>query len=1133
MTRPADRIVTSASAEPRLRLAEEWLRETAATHEVLLLAVSRGAGNDLLHAACRQGGLVGVHRMTPLQLITELASRSLGRQGGTPVSVLGVEALAARCIALCNDVGRLEYFRPIAEAPGFARALAGTLTELRLNGTRAAEVEATGKPGVDLARLMTIYEQELDRWSLVDETGLLELACGEIAGGDHRFRGLPVLLLDLPLTSRLHRRFVDSLLEDSPSALAIVPTGDRETLASLEALFGCRAERLDDGSPRDGSKLDRLRRSMFASDRDNGAETVELDDDDHSLVFFSAPGEGRECVEIARRIRMLAGQGVPFDRMAILLRDPNVYLGLVEEALRRARIPAYFTRGTVRPHPGGRAFLALLACAAEKFSASRFAEYLSLGEVPMPDPSGAPMVIDVPWIEPEGDQLVFKTPVTIDRSRGNVADRSVDDPSMASGRLFEPVDDAEAEASAVIAGTLQVPRRWEQLLVDAAVVGGKDRWRRRLAGLEAELQLRMREVEDFGKQENLRRRIVQLGTLKRFALPVIEALAALPRSAAWGEWLEALEKLATLTLRSPERVLAVIAELRPMNRVGPVELEDVRRVLEERLSFLRSEPPRRRHGQVFVATVAEARGRCFDFVFLPGLGEGIFPRRAVEDPLLLDVYRERLVVVPGVSTRRTEDADPAELVGSIVTTQPLRFERERLLLRLASGAAASGLVVSYPSLDTLQGRSRVPSFYAVDLLRAVEGCVPTAQQLRSRAASGSTSHLGWPAPLSPEQAIDDSEYDLSYLEPLLRGPTEETKGRGRFLLQTNANLARSLRMRARRWRSAFSGADGIVDAGALTRSALAEHRLQARSYSPIALQRYAVCPYQFLLYSIHRLRPREEVSPLQQLDPLTRGSLFHEVQFEFFRALQKTGSLPLKKIDRRQLLELSDATLDRVADRYEDQLAPAIPRVWRDEIEGIRTDLRGWILAVLNSDEAWRPEFFEFSFGLGREVGRDQRSHTEEAVILDGLRLRGAIDLIEADDERGVLRVTDHKTGRARRDRYLIVGGGEVLQPLLYALAAEQQLGTRVESGRLFYCTRRGGYFAQTVPLSDANRHRVADALAVVDGAVADGFLPAAPRPNACAYCDYQIVCGPYEQTRVQRKQQQRLRPLLELRGTP
>src|ERR1039458_3165417 len=38
----------------------------------------------------------------------------------------------------------------------------------------------------------------------------------------------------------------------------------------------------------------------------------------------------------------------------------------------------------------------------------------------------------------------------------------------------------------------------------------------------------------------------------------------------------------------------------------------------------------------------EVRGRVFDIVFLPGLCEGLFPSRAHEDPILLDVYRAKL-----------------------------------------------------------------------------------------------------------------------------------------------------------------------------------------------------------------------------------------------------------------------------------------------------------------------------------------------------------------------------------------------------------------------------------------------------------------------------------------------------------
>ena len=77
----------------------------------------------------------------------------------------------------------------------------------------------------------------------------------------------------------------------------------------------------------------------------------------------------------------------------------------------------------------------------------------------------------------------------------------------------------------------------------------------------------------------------------------------------------------------------------------------------------------------------------------------------------------------------------------------------------------------------------------------------------------------------------------------------------------------------------------------LTRSLLDSQRLGERAYSLSALQKFSACPYQFLLSAIYRLQPAEEPEPLQKLDPLTRGSIFHEAQAQFFRALQKEGLL--------------------------------------------------------------------------------------------------------------------------------------------------------------------------------------------------------------------------------------------------
>ena len=68
------------------------------------------------------------------------------------------------------------------------------------------------------------------------------------------------------------------------------------------------------------------------------------------------------------------------------------------------------------------------------------------------------------------------------------------------------------------------------------------------------------------------------------------------------------------------------------------------------------------------------------------------------------------------------------------------------------------------------------------------------------------------------------------------------------------------------------------------------------------------------------------------------------------------------------------------------------------------------------------------------------------------------------------LRVTDNKTGRDNTKRNLVVGAGEMLQPVIYGLAVEQLLGARVVESRLYYCTRAGGFSERRVPLSDWRR---------------------------------------------------------------
>jgi ATP-dependent helicase/nuclease subunit B len=105
-----------------------------------------------------------------------------------------------------------------------------------------------------------------------------------------------------------------------------------------------------------------------------------------------------------------------------------------------------------------------------------------------------------------------------------------------------------------------------------------------------------------------------------------------------------------------------------------------------------------------------------------------------------------------------------------------------------------------------------------------------------------------------------------------------------------------------------------------------------------------------------------------------------------------------------------------------------------------------------------------------------------------------------------------------------------VLHPTLYALAAERLLGEPVVTGRLYYATIAQNYTTIDVQLQPWMRQRATQALRVIEDAMRNGFLPAAPRKDGCKRCEYLPICGPYEEERVAEKSQPELKALKELR---
>src|SRR5690606_28596785 len=239
------------------------------------------------------------------------------------------QAMCARLVrTLRGELGPLDR---VADAPGLACALAATLDEIRMAGLAPADL------ATPLARIAAAAEHELEPAGLADRASIHRAAI--TAASTHPLARLPLLLLDPPLHSRLEGDLVAALAAASPAVLATCPAGDDETLARLRQSLGEPTACEPPARPR---TLARVQDHLFAG-------TVSAETGDESVAVIASPGEAREAVEIARGILAEAARGTRFEEMAVLLRAGELYREPLREAFRRAGIPAYFTKGTVRP----------------------------------------------------------------------------------------------------------------------------------------------------------------------------------------------------------------------------------------------------------------------------------------------------------------------------------------------------------------------------------------------------------------------------------------------------------------------------------------------------------------------------------------------------------------------------------------------------------------------------------------------------------------------------------------------------------------------------------------------------------------------------------------------------------------
>lgn len=1019
--------------------------------------------------------VAGIYPFKVMDLARAVAEPALLGRGLLAWSAGHDALLAARLLDEAAGPRGLRLAPDLPRAP-VASALARTLSSLRRAGIEPARMEAAAERAAatpeDRDRLRAVaglYRSfhETIEGRFADAATVLR-AAREHLGQARWLRDAEVLVVDDLELDGLEAAFMEALARAFPVRLLRHdrPEGLRPaSFAGWAASRGLASVALADtlldplSAPPAPAALARLRTLLFEPPAGEPAR-------DASLTLLTAPGEAAEVRGIVRRLLAAAADGVPFEQMGVILPRPDPYAPLFTDLLQRLGLPH-------RLHPSlplrtgrtARSLLLLFRCRGLPRAA--VLEFLTFAPVPFED-------------------------------------------LLAAG---------------------ETPRtaQWDAISRDAGIVSGLDRWAiglRAYAAAEREAAAAEQEPERRRRGE---RRAGDAETLLRLVERLAETLDALAGEATWGEWADRLRAAFDRwigTARDREAVADVIADLRGLAFLeGQAPWADVEAVLEARFEWERVPLDPLATGAIHVGAIDAMAGLPFRVVAIPGLVEGGYPGVVRPDPFLLDPEREALAdaaPVPLPSDRRAAKgqlslfdaapepapAPPGDPGAGLPTTQDRLLEARRAFHRAVS-QATERLILAYPRADPRTGRERMPSLFFVAAASAREGRPVGAADLERIVVEDDLDAL------RIEDAVDRSERDRHRVRAGGRTAVLAVARGSSFFRQSHlASRARwSRQLTPYDGLIAFSPRDGVSgDVAAEVRRKL-DPVTADRPVSASRLAAFSRCGFLYLLQHVLRLEPAREPEERKRLDPLERGSVFHEVAERFLRERREQGELPV-----RDTQEMRDRLLALADERLAALVAGSPPRftaLW----DRVRAQFHALVLKWLEREAAGAgdavPAYFEVGFGMARE-GAPGEPHRREPLRIDlgdgrALRVSGQIDRIDKRPD-GTLVLRDYKTGRAPRDENEIFRGAKQLQIPFYILAAAEMFpGHPVVKAFLDYVD--AGRPVALDPASVRGDEFRQQLRGLVD-AIADGLF--IQEPTACAWCDYTAACGP--------------QPLLELR---
>jgi ATP-dependent helicase/nuclease subunit B len=1002
--------------------------------------------------------------LTLENLAAAVATPDLAAKGKAQVPSFASEMIMSTAAAQLASSGKRFYFRGIADRPGFHQAALATIEDLKKACLSPGDLEARARlPGVrrsineakvgDLLRMWKLYEDRLRDLNWFDECDLIEEAARLIPESAVIQQASGVIVYGFYDFNTVQQHLLESCIESRETAF-LVPYRPEPAFKYAEpAIAWLRSNGFEEvGLPGGGTDGSATPRTR--------APAVE-----HLCNHLF--GGGQPAVNPEEAITILSAPG-----------ERREVRETIREVVARARqdgIPLHEVGILLRsPEPYEGIF-------REALDGLGFKAYM---------PGGTPL---------SGTRSGRSVLLMLDILGHDFARRKVMEfTTYANLRTARSSDRDETRAMTSL---------WDVISMDAGVVGGTDEWLNRLRRHCDDLERERKDPESPGRRPS-QEKVEAARSLCRFIERLVALLAEVLNGQTWTDKTDALVDAFSSLVEDDEHtgeVRLALEQLRCLDELGtPPSDEAFCGFAEEALAASTGPAGRFQRNGPAVLNLMAARGIPFTMVVIPGMVEKSFPPVVRQDAILLD--DERAALNEALSAT---DSRPLRLKARE------RLDEERLLFRLAVGAAREKLLVTYPRIEIPTARERLPSSLLMAAVKALSGRQVDFEAIE-RFGGFNRVPLARLATDTPDQALDRLEYDLAQA---LREIADRKPRHLHLLRETCRPFDLAIRLEAERWgRKVFTRYDGVLSRTEAGPRGPDVQSVTQKAISPTRLETYATCPYRYLLDTVMGIEPLVEPERTERISPLDRGRLIHDILWEFLTELERDRGLPVtvRPEDRDRLHEISS----RRFREFEQHGNTGYPALWMIDKDTILRYFDRFVEEEAGGSD-YLPAYFEVRYGMKPYDANESAVSTDTPVPLSvgrrDLSIRGKIDRIDITPDGKHGRVVDYKSGKAY-GRPNDLSGGSNLQLPLYMIAAEWILkdlhrGIRMEESEYYHVTqdtkRHVGFDRETL---ESGKKDLADILDTIVDSIDSGLFFAYPG-DYCRSCDFLFICGAYRHT--------------------